>query len=98
MEGDASSEVKNVGQRIRYFPGIGEVAMNDHLVVAFDEAAEEQSVEMLRLPVGGEAGVEIGGIGFDQEIAWMKRLLVGVFELEWWDRLVACCLGIKDGS
>jgi hypothetical protein len=38
-----------------------------HPVVAFEEAAEEQAVDVLRLRVGGEARVEIGGIGLDQD-------------------------------
>jgi hypothetical protein len=38
-----------------------------HLIVAFEEAAEEQPIDVLGLRVGGEAGVEIGGIGFDDE-------------------------------
>jgi hypothetical protein len=36
-----------------------------HLVVAFEKAAEEQAVDFLGLQVSGEAGGEIGGVGFD---------------------------------
>jgi len=37
------------------------------LIVALEEAAEEQAVNALGLGVGGEAGVEVGGTGFDEE-------------------------------
>jgi len=77
--------VEDVGQGIGKFPGFGEVAVQVHLFVAFEEGGEEQAVEVLGLRVGGEAGVEVGGVGFDEEgervgigmvgmgAAWEKR-------------------------
>jgi aldehyde:ferredoxin oxidoreductase len=38
-----------------------------HLIVALEQAAEEQTVDVLGLGVGGETRVEIGGIGFEEE-------------------------------
>ncbi len=38
-----------------------------HFGVALDEAVEEESGEALGLGVGAEAGIEVGGIGFDDE-------------------------------
>jgi hypothetical protein len=45
------------------------------LVVALEEAAEEKSVDVQGLSVGGEAGIEVGGVGFDEE---GKRRGIGV--------------------
>ena len=67
MEADAAAKVEDVGERVRSIPGFGEVAVEIHLVVAFEEAAEEQAVNVLGLSVGSEAGVEIGGVGFNNE-------------------------------
>jgi hypothetical protein len=41
--------------------------MEIHLVVAFEQAAEEKSVEALGLGIGGEARVEVSGAGFDEK-------------------------------
>jgi hypothetical protein len=38
-----------------------------HLCVAGEETAEDEAVEALGLAVGGEAWVEIDGVGFDEE-------------------------------
>ena len=35
--------------------------------VAGEEAAEDEAIEALRLAVGGEARVQVDGVGFDQE-------------------------------
>jgi hypothetical protein len=45
-------------------PGVGEISVKIHLVVALKKAAEEQGIDFLGLRVSGEAGVEISGIGF----------------------------------
>jgi hypothetical protein len=37
------------------------------LSVAFEEAGEKETVDVLRLRVSGVAGVEICGIGFEEE-------------------------------
>ncbi len=67
VEVDAAAKVEDVGERVRSIPSFGEIAVEIHLVVAFEEAAEEQAVDVLGLRVGGEAGIEIRGIGFDEE-------------------------------
>jgi hypothetical protein len=38
-----------------------------HLIVAVQQAIEEESVEALRLRVSGKAPVEIRGAGFDEK-------------------------------
>jgi hypothetical protein len=38
-----------------------------HFVVALDQAVEDQRGKTLGLGVGAETGIEIGGIGFDDE-------------------------------
>ena len=67
MEANAAAEMEDVSERVGRLPGFGEVAVEIHLIVALEEAAEEQAVNALRLGVGGEAGVEVGGAGFDEE-------------------------------
>ena len=41
--------------------------MEVQLRIAGEKTAENQTIEALRLAVGGEARVEINGIGFDNE-------------------------------
>ncbi len=41
--------------------------MEIHLIVALEEAAEEQAVNALGLRIGGKAGVQVGGTGFGEE-------------------------------
>ncbi len=67
MEADAAAKVEDIGERVGRVPGFGEIAVKIHLVVALEEAAEEQAVDVRGLRVGGEAGIETGGIGFDEE-------------------------------
>ena len=67
VETDIAAEMENVGERVGSFPGFGEVAVKIHLIVALEEAAEEQTVNALGLRIGGEARVEVGGAGFDEE-------------------------------
>ena len=65
VEMDSGAQVENVGERIWSAPGVGEIAVEIHLVVALEEAAEEESVDFLGLGVCGEARIKVGGIGFD---------------------------------
>src|SRR5260370_29409410 len=67
VESYVGLQVENVGERVGSVPGFGQVAVEIHLCVAGEEAAEDESVKALRLAVGGEAWVEIDGIGFDEE-------------------------------
>jgi hypothetical protein len=78
MKRNARFQMKNVRQRVGSFPGLGEVAVQNHFVVAFHQAAEEQSVEVLRLSVGSETWIEIRGIGFDQQRDGVKILAIRV--------------------
>jgi len=41
--------------------------MQIHLGVTCEQAGEDKGVETLGLAVGGEAGVEVAGVGFDKE-------------------------------
>jgi hypothetical protein len=38
-----------------------------HLLVAFEEAGEEQSIDVLGLRVGGVTRIQIRGIGFEEK-------------------------------
>src|SRR6202023_138746 len=67
VEVNAGPEMEDVGHRVGNIPGLGKVAVEVHLGVAFKQAAEEQSVDVLRLRVGGVARIEIGGIGLEEE-------------------------------
>ena len=60
--------MENVGTRVGRFPALGQVGNEIHLRVAPDQAAEDQAVEALRLRVGADAGVQVGGHGFDEEV------------------------------
>ena len=67
METDIAAEMEDVSNGVGRVPGFGEVAVEIHLIVALEEAAEEQAVNALGLRIGGEARVEVGGAGFDEE-------------------------------
>jgi len=67
VEFDVGFEMKNVRERTGHFPRRREVAVEIHLGVAREQAGEDEAVEALRLAVGGEARVEVYGIGFDEE-------------------------------
>jgi hypothetical protein len=61
-EGTAMELVRD---RIGRAPGIGKVAAEIHLVVAFEEAAEEEVVDSSRLRVAGVGSSRF--VGFDGE-------------------------------
>lgn len=67
MKMNVSTEMEDVDERIWSVPRLGQVAVKVHVVVVVDEAAEEQAVNALGLRIGGEARIEIYGIGFDEE-------------------------------
>ena len=67
VETDIAAEMEDVRERVGRVPGFGEVAVEIHLIVALEEAAEEQAVNALGLRIRGEARVEVGGAGFDEE-------------------------------
>src|ERR1700722_2190594 len=67
MEMDAWAQMENVGERVGRAPGFSQIAMEIHLIVALEKAAEQEPVQFLGLRVGGEARIEIGGAGFDQK-------------------------------
>ncbi len=67
MEADPAAQMENIGARVGSRPGFRKVAAEVHLIVALEEAAEEQSVKALGLRVGGKARVEVRGIGFDEK-------------------------------
>ena len=66
-ETDGLAKMEDVGERVGNFPGFGEVAVEIHLGVAFEERGEEKAVNVGGVGVGSKAGIEIGGIGFDEE-------------------------------
>ena len=64
----AVAQVKNVGARVGRLPALGEIGHDIHLRVELYEAVVDQSVEVLRLRVGPDPRIEIGGHRLDQEI------------------------------
>jgi hypothetical protein len=75
VKANAAAEMEDVREWIGNGPGFGEVAAEIHLIVALQQAAEEKSIDALRLRIGGKARVEIGGAGFDEE---SKRRRIGL--------------------
>lgn len=67
VEMDAGTQMENVGEWLGWGPGFGEIAAKIHLLIALDQAAEEPGIDFLRLRIGGATGMEIGGMGFDEE-------------------------------
>jgi hypothetical protein len=65
VKAHAGTQVEDLGHGIGKLPGFSEVAVEVHLFVAFEGGGKEQAVNALGLAVGGIAGVEVGGIGFD---------------------------------
>ena len=60
--------MKDVRQRIWRFPRRGQVGDNFHLGVVRDKARKYQTVNVLRVRVGPDSWVEIGGRRFDHKI------------------------------
>ncbi len=67
-EGDVVAEMENIGERVGSIPGFGEVGSWVHLGVAGDEGGVEQVVDVLGPGVGTDAGIEVSGGIFDEEI------------------------------
>jgi hypothetical protein len=67
VEACASAQMKHAGERVGSRPGFREIAAEIHLIVALQQAAEEEPIKPLGLCIGAEARVEIGGAGFDEE-------------------------------
>ena len=59
------AEMENISTRIWGVPGFCEIAVEIHLIVALQQAAEEQSIEALRLRISGKARIEVSRSGFD---------------------------------
>ena len=75
MEADTAAKMEEVGERVGCRPGFGKIAVEIHLTVALQQAAEEESVDALGLRIGGKARIEIGGAGFDKK---GKRRRIGL--------------------
>jgi hypothetical protein len=67
MEVGTWAKMESVREGVGRGPRVGKVAVEIHLIIAFQKAAEEQAVDFLGLRVCGETRVEIGGIGFDEK-------------------------------
>jgi hypothetical protein len=67
MEMGAWAKMESVRERVGRGPRVGNVAVEIHLIIAFQKTAEEQTIDFLGLRVGGETRVEIGGVGFDEK-------------------------------
>jgi hypothetical protein len=67
VEANAAAEMEDVSERVGSRPEFGKIAVKIHLVVALQQAAEEESIDALGLRIRGEARIEISGAGFDEE-------------------------------
>src|SRR6267143_1129333 len=63
----SAAEMEDVSERVGSRPGFGKIAVETHLIVALQQAAEEEPIDALGLRIGGKARVEVGGAGFDEE-------------------------------
>jgi hypothetical protein len=75
VEANAAAKMENVRERIRSRPGFRKIAVKIHLIVALQQAAEEEPIDALGLRIRGKARIEVGGAGFDEE---GKRRRIGV--------------------
>jgi hypothetical protein len=48
-ETDATAKMENVGERVGRLPGFGEAGVEIHLIVALEQATEEEAVDALGL-------------------------------------------------
>ncbi len=62
VEANTTMQVEHISDQIRRFLRFGEVAAEIHLIVALKQAAEQESIDALRLRISGKARVEIGGL------------------------------------
>jgi hypothetical protein len=67
VEANSAAQMENVRERVGCRPGFGKIPAEIQLIVALEEAAEEQSIDALGLRIRGKARVEIGGAGFDEK-------------------------------
>lgn len=67
-EMNAVAQMEDVGLRVGHFPLFGEVGREVEMIVALEQAIEEEEVEMGGEGVGADAGVEVSGHGFEEEV------------------------------
>ena len=67
VEANAAADMENVSKRVGSRPGFGKITAETHLIVALQQAAEEESIDALGLRIDSEARVEVGGVGFNEE-------------------------------
>ena len=75
MEANTMAEMENISTWIWGLPGFCEIAVEIHLIVALQQAVEQESIEALRLRISGKTRIEIGGAGFDEE-SKRRRIVV----------------------
>ena len=66
--------MEDVGQRVGKLPALGQAGLQLEVLVAGEQAVEEQLVDAFRLRVGPDARVEVGGAALDDH---HQRLRVG---------------------
>src|SRR5229473_1941391 len=67
MKSNVALTSAEVSARVGSRPGFRKVAVEIHLIVALEQAAEKQSIDALGLRIRGKPRVEIGGAGFDEK-------------------------------
>ena len=65
VESNVFAEMEDVRERVGRVPGFGEIAVESHLRVAFQQTVEEQRVDALGVRVCGVSRVEVGWIRLD---------------------------------
>src|SRR6267378_892672 len=75
VEANAAAEMEDISEQVGSRPRFGKIAVEVHLIVALQQAAEEEPIDALGLRIGGEARVEIGRAGFDEK---GKRRTIGL--------------------
>ena len=81
MELYAVVQMKNVGEGIGDLPTLGEAGGDIEIVTAGEEVVENEIVDALGLRVDSDAGIEIGGTGFDQHNQRVGIGLMGTRDL-----------------
>jgi hypothetical protein len=59
-------QVKDVGERVRVVPALGQPGLQLVVLIFFDQRIEDEHVNALGLRIHTHARIEAGGAGFDE--------------------------------
>jgi len=65
--------MEDVSERVGSRPGFGKIAVKIHLIVALQQAAEEESIDALGLRIGGGSAGRDWSAGFDEKVREERR-------------------------